>query len=175
MVWTVIGSAAGFILAVVGFLIAREIRYFLAEELLRCGRGLSFLAFDIMWRDGQDLRALPLVERKTHLRSILPKRSRVICEGLSVEGTGRKLFAAVVERDLEGIVAKRLADPYRPSDGRSRTEPIRTRNSAPTSSTTNGTEVADFCKQAASQVAERSGRRSQMDGPNRDYGTGKPH
>ena len=84
-------------------------------KLLRGEGNLSFVAFDIMWRDGQDLRDLPLIERKKHLRSMLPKRSHVICEGLSVEGTGWKLFAAVVERDLEGIVAKRLGDPYRSS------------------------------------------------------------
>ena len=84
-------------------------------KLLRGEGSLSFVAFDILWRDGQDLRSLPLSDRKKHLRAVLPKRSRVICEGLSVEATGRNLFAAVVERDLEGIVAKRLADPYRPS------------------------------------------------------------
>jgi bifunctional non-homologous end joining protein LigD len=80
--------------------------------LLRGGQHLSFVAFDIMWRDGQDLRALPLTERKEHLRSVLPKRSRSICETLSIEGAGRKLFGAVVERDLEGIVAKRQRQPW---------------------------------------------------------------
>jgi ATP-dependent DNA ligase len=85
------------------------------SSMLRGGRRMSFVAFDIMWRDSSDLRALPLIERKEHLRSILPKRSRVICEALSVASAGTKLFAAVVERDLEGIVAKRRTDPYRSS------------------------------------------------------------
>ena len=34
---------------------------------------------------------------------------------LAVEGRGRDLFAAAERLDLEGIVAKRKADPYAPS------------------------------------------------------------
>jgi ATP-dependent DNA ligase len=38
----------------------------------------------------------------------------VISEALSVEGRGRELFELMRAHDLEGIVAKRLADPYDP-------------------------------------------------------------
>jgi bifunctional non-homologous end joining protein LigD len=34
-----------------------------------------FVAFDLLWYDGQDLRYSPLTERKHRLRSILPKDS----------------------------------------------------------------------------------------------------
>ena len=65
-----------------------------------------------MGADGVDLRALPLSERRQRLHSVLPKRSAVVSEALSVEGRGRHFFELTQTHDLEGIVAKRLADPY---------------------------------------------------------------
>jgi hypothetical protein len=44
--------------------------------------------------------------RRRRLRNILPKRSSIISEALSVTGSGH---------DLEGVVAKRLKDGYGPS------------------------------------------------------------
>jgi len=41
--------------------------------------------------------------------------SAIIAEALSVTGTGHKLFKLMCVNDLEGIVAKRLTDSYRPS------------------------------------------------------------
>ena len=38
----------------------------------------------------------------------------VISEALAVQGRGRELFELMRAHDLEGIVAKRLADPYEP-------------------------------------------------------------
>jgi bifunctional non-homologous end joining protein LigD len=70
------------------------------------------VAFDILWADGTDLRALPLSERRQRLQSILPKGSPMVSEALSVAGRGRELFELMRTNDLEGIVAKRLADPY---------------------------------------------------------------
>ena len=61
--------------------------------------------------DGADLRPLPLSERRQRLLSILPNRSAAISEALSVQGRGRELFALMRDHDLEGIVAKRLAEP----------------------------------------------------------------
>jgi ATP-dependent DNA ligase len=58
--------------------------------------------------------ALPLSERRGRLRGILPKESPMISEALSVEGRGRELYDLMRANDLEGIVAKRLADPYVP-------------------------------------------------------------
>jgi ATP-dependent DNA ligase len=40
--------------------------------------------------------------------------SALISEALAVEGRGRELFELMRDHDLEGVVAKRLADPYRP-------------------------------------------------------------
>jgi hypothetical protein len=55
---------------------------------------------------------LPLDERRRRLQGILPKGSPIVSEALSVAGRGRELFELMCTNDLEGIVAKRLADPY---------------------------------------------------------------
>jgi ATP-dependent DNA ligase len=48
------------------------------------------------------------------LHAVLPQQSRAISEVLSVEERGRQLFDLICTHDLEGIVAKRLGDPYEP-------------------------------------------------------------
>src|SRR5437660_9809456 len=45
----------------------------LLQNALRNEAKLQFVAFDIMFKDGEDLRGLPLHERKEQLKSILPK------------------------------------------------------------------------------------------------------
>ena len=42
----------------------------------------------------------------------LPRASSAISEALSVQGRGRELFELMRLHDLEGIIAKRLDDPY---------------------------------------------------------------
>jgi len=44
----------------------------------------------------------------------VPKGSAILSAALSVEGRGRQFFDLVRAHDLEGIVAKRLSDPYEP-------------------------------------------------------------
>jgi bifunctional non-homologous end joining protein LigD len=83
-------------------------------DLLRGTRTPSYVAFDLLWLGGADLRSLPLRERRRRLEGILPKGSQVISLALFVEGKGRALFDLMREHDLEGIVAKRLDDPYDP-------------------------------------------------------------
>src|SRR5690348_4823578 len=81
-------------------------------DLLRGTRAPAYVAFDIVWLNGADLRSLPLHERRRVLQGILPKESSIVSEALSVEGRGCELFDLMCAHDLEGIVAKRLADPY---------------------------------------------------------------
>jgi bifunctional non-homologous end joining protein LigD len=83
-------------------------------DLLRDTRAPVYVAFDQLWLNGTDLRALPLTERRRQLQSVLPQGSTVVSEALSVTGTGHKLFGLMRAHDLEGIVAKRLQDPYGP-------------------------------------------------------------
>ena len=77
-------------------------------------RGPIYAVFDLLWLNGADQRCLPLSERRRRLRTILSARSPTILEALYVEGRGRELFQLMRTKDLEGIVAKRLDDPYNP-------------------------------------------------------------
>jgi len=83
-------------------------------DLLRRTGSPSYVAFDLLWLNGVDLRPLPLGERRERLQTILPKNSPTVSEAVSVEGRGRELFELMCAHDLEGIVAKRLSDPYEP-------------------------------------------------------------
>ena len=83
-------------------------------ELLRGPKKPAYVVFDLLWLNGSDLRALPLSERRECLQGILPKRPSIVSEALGVRGRGQELFDLMRAHDLEGIVAKRLADPYEP-------------------------------------------------------------
>ena len=80
--------------------------------LLRGTLEPAYVAFDLLWLNGTDLRPLPLLERRRRLQGVVPKRSAVVSEALSVAGRGHELFKLTRAHDLEGIVAKRLGDPY---------------------------------------------------------------
>ena len=85
------------------------------EELAR-NKGrvpVQFLAFDLLWLDGQPLLDLPLVERRARLNEVLVE-TRDIRLSQVVEGAGTRFFEQVRDLALEGIVAKRAASPYRP-------------------------------------------------------------
>ena len=74
-----------------------------------------FMAFDIPYLDGRDLRELPLLEGKRILRGIVPADSRLLYSG-HIEGKGSDLFREVCRRDLEGIVAKWKGGAYLSGD-----------------------------------------------------------
>jgi ATP-dependent DNA ligase len=76
------------------------------------GRGLVFIAFDLMFLDGKDLRTLPIEDRRTELRQLIPRslKSRLQFSE-AIAGDGPKVFASAV--GLEGIVSKRLGSHYR--------------------------------------------------------------
>jgi bifunctional non-homologous end joining protein LigD len=71
-------------------------------------------AFDLLWFNGEDLRQLPLIERKARLGKFV--RS-VKCDRLlfaqHIETTGKRFFQEICARDLEGIVAKRKMGIYK--------------------------------------------------------------
>ena len=68
----------------------------------------AYAAFDLLWLNGRDLRALPLWRRKKMLRALLAP-TRV---GFVEHVDDPALFAATVANDLEGIVAKKRGDAY---------------------------------------------------------------
>jgi bifunctional non-homologous end joining protein LigD len=84
------------------------------DELLFGHGRPTYVAFDLLITDGVDLRPLPLKERKAGLSRIGEGAEGWIALTNGVVGEGRVLYRTVVEADLEGIVAKHLADAYRP-------------------------------------------------------------
>ncbi len=80
-----------------------------------------FYAFDLLWdehpwsddeqerqrfRNGEDLRYLPLCDRKLRLRALVPDEAERLLYCDHIEGKGEGLFRLACEHDLEGIVAK---------------------------------------------------------------------
>lgn len=82
-------------------------------DLLRRRHPPIFVAFDLLFLDGEDLREIPLLERKRRLRALLPEESSSLLYAQHVIGAGRALFDQVCALDLEGIVAKLASAPYR--------------------------------------------------------------
>ncbi len=77
---------------------------------------LSFLVFDLLWLDGEDLRRRPLLERKAKLAKIVPRRNAVLQYVdhfvPRTDGDGVKFFVGACESGLEGTIAKRKDAPY---------------------------------------------------------------
>jgi bifunctional non-homologous end joining protein LigD len=72
---------------------------------------LLYYAFDLLYRDGFDLRGVALEQRKALLRnSLLPTERLRVVETFAEDGIG--LFEAVRASGIEGIVAKRRDSRY---------------------------------------------------------------
>jgi len=71
------------------------------------------LGFDLLMRDGDDLRRKPLIERKTALGKLLLRSRGGIQYVEYAEGHGHKLYEAACKLGLEGIVSKKLTSSYR--------------------------------------------------------------
>ncbi|MEX2557186.1 MAG: non-homologous end-joining DNA ligase [Actinomycetota bacterium] len=72
-----------------------------------------FIAFDLLWLDGESLIDRPLEERTEALRRVLVPGPRVQ-NSVAIEREGKKLFAEVKRRGLEGVIAKRKGSRYVP-------------------------------------------------------------
>lgn len=78
-----------------------------------------FCAFEVLHLNGEDLRTLPLLERKKALRKIVPRDSHFLLSIDHIEEHGEQLFGLACERDLEGIVAKHRQSLYSTGDHKS--------------------------------------------------------
>lgn len=77
---------------------------------------LIFFAFDLMFAGGEDLRGLPLGERKARLKKLLEARKgkgRLIQYVAHFEESGDTILEAANKLSLEGIISKKLDAPYR--------------------------------------------------------------
>uniref|UniRef100_C6E8Q6 DNA ligase (ATP) n=1 Tax=Geobacter sp. (strain M21) TaxID=443144 RepID=C6E8Q6_GEOSM len=84
----------------------------LLQNNRRTGEGnIYYYAFDLLYVDGEDLRAEPLEARKERLRSLLPELPWVRF-GDHIREYGRQFFELARENNLEGILAKRADSRY---------------------------------------------------------------
>jgi bifunctional non-homologous end joining protein LigD len=83
----------------------------LLQNALRNEAKLQYCAFDLMFHDGEDLRELPLLERKKRLRGILPRHKLIAFSGHR-KTFGTKFFEEAGRKGLEGIMAKRADSRY---------------------------------------------------------------
>jgi len=80
-------------------------------QKLLSGFPVVYFVFDLLYCDGYDLRAAPLLERKQLLRRLLHSSERIRYSDHQVE-KGKELFELAKQNDLEGIIAKRLDSRY---------------------------------------------------------------
>ena len=71
---------------------------------------VRYMVFDILYKDGKDLRKLPLLERKGILQETLKHRGAVRIVNDYTDG--KALFLSMKEKDMEGIVTKKADSPY---------------------------------------------------------------
>lgn len=72
-----------------------------------------YVAFDVVFRDGQSLFDEPLESRLEHLSAVVAPGERILLSQ-GITGPGTAFFETVAARGLEGVVGKELSSPYRP-------------------------------------------------------------
>jgi bifunctional non-homologous end joining protein LigD len=86
----------------------------------------SFVAFDLLTLDGEDVRLRPIEERRSALSRLVDGADAILFSE-AIEGEGKVVFTKACELGLEGIVSKHAGSLYR--SGRSRNW-LKTRNPA---------------------------------------------
>jgi len=79
----------------------------------RHGAQATLCAFDLLELDGEDLRRLPIEERKRRLARLLRRPHHGIVLNEHYDGDGAIIFANACKLGCEGIVSKRLGSSYR--------------------------------------------------------------
>jgi bifunctional non-homologous end joining protein LigD len=78
---------------------------------------LIFYAFDLLFAENEELRRLPLAERKARLKQLLEARGRGKAKSIRYvehfESGGDAILKSACKLSLEGIVSKKLSAPYR--------------------------------------------------------------
>ena len=76
---------------------------------------LLMFAFDLLFEGREDLRTLPLVERKVRLEALLsaPKAAARLRYVAHLQANAREVLSSACKMGFEGIVSKQLDAPYR--------------------------------------------------------------
>ncbi|RLA85914.1 MAG: DNA ligase [Deltaproteobacteria bacterium] len=80
-------------------------------ELLSRELPATYIAFDILYVEGQEVTKNPLMERKALLEEMVTESEFLILSRY-VEKEGRAFYREVVQRGFEGAMAKRKDSPY---------------------------------------------------------------
>jgi bifunctional non-homologous end joining protein LigD len=80
---------------------------------LAADRVLRFYVFDLLAIDGEDLRPLPLLERKRRLKTLLAVAPPALTFVEHLTSDGTRILERACRMGIEGIVSKRAASPYR--------------------------------------------------------------
>ncbi|HXR83048.1 MAG TPA: DNA ligase D [Hanamia sp.] len=76
-------------------------------------RPVQYYIFDLLELNGEDTTSLPLIDRKELLQKIIPENP-VIKYSDHIMEKGKEFFEVSKEKDLEGIMAKRIDSKYYP-------------------------------------------------------------
>jgi bifunctional non-homologous end joining protein LigD len=82
-------------------------------EFLSDNTPATYFVFDILYFDGKNVEELHLPDRRKILNSLIGGGSKRIRISEYIEEKGKALFKSVIERQLEGIVAKHKYSKYR--------------------------------------------------------------
>ena len=74
---------------------------------------VTYVAFDLLHVDGQDVISRPLAERKKRLKSIV-RESPYLLYGDHIEAEGTHFFEEATSRGFEGVIAKESKSQYVP-------------------------------------------------------------
>ncbi|WP_270933453.1 DNA ligase D [Falsiroseomonas oryzae] len=77
---------------------------------------LVYFAFDLLAAGGEDLRDLPLTQRKARLQRMLAKAPPALRYVEPFAAAGEAVLRSACRIGLEGVVSKRADAPYRPGD-----------------------------------------------------------
>jgi bifunctional non-homologous end joining protein LigD len=73
----------------------------------------TFIIFDILYLDGEDLTPLPLIKRKKILEKVVEENpNRHLLISRYIEEKGIEFFKEIKKKGYEGIIAKRKHSPY---------------------------------------------------------------
>jgi bifunctional non-homologous end joining protein LigD len=85
----------------------------LQQALKRGHSNFVFMAFDLLWLNGKDLRKSPLTERKVALRKLVGRNEGALRFVQHLTGNGPVVFDKATSAGAEGIISKKANATYR--------------------------------------------------------------
>ena len=76
------------------------------------GQNLTYIIFDLLAFNGEDLRGQPLIDRKETLRALMQDEPKNLYYSQHVAGNGEQCFLAACRSNMEGIVGKKADSIY---------------------------------------------------------------